>query len=166
MKAHIIDLIKLIIPLILGVWIWYVQKKKELTIQSSQYKKQKQLDALMAIWGLLRFMAQNENTDVIYIKKDEKRLLRVQQANDFLNAFKEVYYTQGHGLYLNATLKEELFYWRGATYKILKAEGKFGIETTKNEDIEIKNQTYQKELFDTRYHTINELLKHQLQTLN
>ncbi|WP_459213208.1 hypothetical protein, partial [Aquimarina rhabdastrellae] len=62
MKIPIIDLIKLIIPLAAGFLVWYVQKKKELTIQSSQYKKQKQLDALMAIWGLLRFMAQNENT--------------------------------------------------------------------------------------------------------
>ncbi len=165
MKNNELEILKLCIPIALGLIVWYVQKAKELRMQRSQYNRQKNIDALMAIWGLLRFMAQNENVDTVYIKKEMQCLLRVKQANAFLNAFKEVYYTQGHGLYLNAALKKELFYWRGATYTILKAENKFGIEGTTEDHIKIKNKTYQKELFDTRYHIINELLKKELESI-
>ncbi len=155
-------------------FFWHRQKGRESKLQQEQYVKQKKVNALMAVWGLLRFLGQDSNVDAAFIEQGRKterrrKILRVQQGKDFVNAVQKVFFEEGHGLYLSGEIKQNLFYCRTATFSMLQAEGRYNSETyqeTNREDFIIPKSTkYKEELYGKKYEELSRFLKLELEEL-
>ena len=149
-----LEIAKIIAPVVLvllGLWVWHYQKRREPHYQSLAYITQKRVDGLLAAWSLLAYMTETENPNAVVIwKKNAKETiyyLRPAQARDYMASLSSLFYGSGYGLLLDGDIKELLYEYRSQIYGVLlKADClKCGDEPIKLENVHLVNQV--KELY-------------------
>ena len=153
----------------LGAFLWWLKqwskyKARELDLRQTAAVRERQVAALSAVWALLRFLSNDSNEDVVFVEIRQQKFMRVRPAKEFVLAVQRVLYEEGHGLYLDAKLKEAVIYCRKATYMILKAEGK-NKERIESGIVAIKNGKYKEEFYGQEYQRISDLLDANLNVL-
>ena len=91
---------------------WRLQKKEEINFQLETLRYQATLEATKAAWGLLAFLTEKENSVCMLIYKGSKEKPEVyfdlDQGSKYLSTLSEVFYTQGHGIFLSREIKNQI----------------------------------------------------------
>lgn len=108
---------------LLGLWAWHYQKRREPQYQSLAYITQKRMDGLLAAWSLLAYITETENPNAVMVWEKEAKettyYLRPAQARDFMAALSSLFYGSGYGLLLDGEIKELLYEYRSQIYGVL-----------------------------------------------
>ena len=110
---------------------WRRQKKEEIEFQLHGLKAQGYLDAAKAVWGLLAYLTEKENGKCLLNYKGTKDkpevYFNLERGRDYINKLSEVFFDQGHGIFLTKELKQEIFHIRTHVYSIIDKENRRGI---------------------------------------
>lgn len=78
------------------------------------------------MWGLLAFLTEKENGKCLLIYKGTKENPEVyfdlDRGNEYLEKISEIFFDQGHGIFLTTELNEIIFHVRTNVYKIIDKE--------------------------------------------
>ncbi len=89
---------------------WRKQRNKELTVKTKEELNSKKLEALMAVWSLLKFMTLKDNGYNIYVNIPEDSFKNkhqcVQRSQLFFESVSKLFYDDGHGLYISQYYRE------------------------------------------------------------
>lgn len=113
-----------------GYWwafkVWKKQKSIETQIWAGQQKETARIAACKAAWSLLAYMSEKENSKTVFVvrgTKDHKTWhLRSEQGQEYINALEKVFFTDGHGVFLTAEIRDDLYQFRSLTYPIIEKE--------------------------------------------
>jgi hypothetical protein len=142
---------------------WEKQKIRELEIAEKQQTESARIAACKAVWSLLAYMSDNESSKTVYVKRaDEKWYLRVAQARQYILDVEEVFYLQGHGLFMPKTVRNGMYEFRRSLYRLMDSE-RFKKNTNELADTEImvENEgviTAKKQLFDQLNKELRQLI--------
>jgi hypothetical protein len=118
---------------------WKKQKKKEIQYNMEVARFGKRMDSCKAVWRLLAYMSDNENTKTVFVTRGDKNssaiFLRKSQAQEYLKVLPEVFYDQGHGILMPKGVRDEAYHFRRLLYKFLDAE-----RNNQEELIPVKNE--------------------------
>jgi hypothetical protein len=106
---------------------WYAIKKlrKELSQNVQKEKYTRILDACQGCWKLLAFTTDTENKKSVllwtqdYKTKEKTYYIHLQNAQEYIDTLATLFYGEGKGLFLPATLKPLLFEYRSILYGVL-----------------------------------------------
>lgn len=133
MDTNLIPLVSPFVTLCLGIYgfavafpKWKKQKEAELKMNVTQSRYQAKIEACKAVWGLLAYMSERENEKTVFVLRGTQentiKHLRVPQAEEFLKILPEVFYRQGHGIFLPSSIKEDLYNFRRQIFTLLEKE--------------------------------------------
>lgn len=112
---------------------WRKQKEEELNYQLDALRYKSRLEAAKAAWGLLAFLSEKENEKsfLAYRGSREKPevYFNLDRGRDYLNALSEIFYDQGHGIFLTKEINQEIFHVRTNVYAILNKERHRGVDS-------------------------------------
>ncbi len=87
---------------------------------------QNKVEATKAVWALMAYLSQKEIPNAIFILEGKKPnklyMMRKAQAEAFLKRLPEVFYDEGHGLFLSKEVKRRLFKFHTLVQNIWFAE--------------------------------------------
>lgn len=122
------DLLGLLIPIGLAVWgfvrafkAWERQKKREIDLHLDQLRYERKLEASRGIWPLLAYLSIWGNEKCVFVKHGDKWYFRREQGKGFLKKLPEVFFEQGHGVFIPREARDSLYHFRGIVYKMLDA---------------------------------------------
>lgn len=164
-QASVIAIMSILGPFIIvfiGFIVWKKQKAAELKYGIEEIRYKNKLDAHKAIWSLLRYLSQKENEKTIVIRRGNEQgtvsyFLRQKQANEFLSLLPEIFYDQGHGIFLEKQIKKLLFEYRTQIYRFLDSE-----RGTSDQMIKIKKEELAQQL-NNIYDQLNFHLRNEVQ---
>lgn len=136
-----------------------LRRETPLLIEREKYNRT--LNALQQCWTLLAYMSEVENDKSILIyqqpkgSKERTYYLRRQQADSFMKLLPDLFYTQGHGLYLPREVRPLLYQYRAQLYGILLRE-----KNDTQQSIKLDNAEMIKSMLDTHQQLVVILRKH------
>lgn len=101
---------------------WRKQKLEEGKYLQRNAQYQSEVNAAKAVWGLLRYISESDHDDNILRRgeMDEEGnkiyYFRPKQATLFMKELMELFYTQGHGLFIDKDTKLLIFELRSQMY--------------------------------------------------
>ena len=101
-----------------GVLNWHQQKEKEKQLELEKLAYSDKQNALKSIWALMRYFSKIPTKDSVMYAVGKDYYFRLAQAQPFIDAVETAFFTEGHGLYLDATIKKPLFQIRDAIEKL------------------------------------------------
>lgn len=135
------DYIVIILSATAALVSWNYQKRKELKIEAFKQKEAAIQEACKAVWSLLSYMSQKENTKTVFVKRGTAEntidCLRINQAFEFLYEFEQVYYHRGHGLFMTKKIQDNMYAFRIHIYRLLNKEGLLNQDTNIKPDNKI-----------------------------
>jgi hypothetical protein len=113
---------------LLGLWVWHLQKRSEPRYESLGYLNQKKLDGLLKAWSLLAYITEVENPKAVMLWEKNASgttyYICPEQAREYKDALSEMFYEGGYGLLLGQEIKKLLYEYRNQLYGVmLKSEG-------------------------------------------
>ena len=135
----------------LGIFNWYYQKKKERELELEKLSYSNKQNALKSIWALMRYFSKIPTKDSVMYPVGKDYFFRLAEAQQFIGAVEKAFFTDGHGLYLNPTIKKPLFQIRDMIEKLAWDHK----NTQETEDFKIEKEIGKK-IFQLR----NELNNH------
>jgi hypothetical protein len=138
-RLEIANMIAPAVLVLLGLWVWHLQKRSEPRYESISYLTQKRLDGLMKAWSLLAYITDVENSKAVMLwEKDTNTTMyyiRPKQAKEYMVALAEMFYNDGYGLLLGRDVKKLLYEYRNNLYDVLlQTQGKENDERIKIEN--------------------------------
>lgn len=122
---------------------WEKQKKREIELQYEQQRYEYKLKAAQGVWPLLAYFSLWENDKSVFVKRGKQWYFRQKQGDSYLSALPETFFDKGHGVFMPADVKENLYHFRGIIYKILQKTKSTGNENT---EVVVKNQNIVKKV--------------------
>lgn len=123
----------IIIAFIVQRWTfkyWHKQKRHEINYGLEAAKYSAMLEAAKSAWSLLAYVTEKENGKNFLSYKGTKEkpeiYFSIERGKQFLSAISEVFYDNGHGIFLTSEIKNEIFHLRNNVYKIIDAETRKG----------------------------------------
>lgn len=111
---------------VLGYWwgfrIWRKQKTEELRIAANQQREISRIDACKAVWALLAYLSEKENTKTVFVTRRNTWYMRHEQATDYIKKVEEVFFTQGHGIFMPKDIRDDIYEFRARVYRILESD--------------------------------------------
>jgi hypothetical protein len=102
---------------------WEKQKIRELEIAEKQQTESARIAACKAVWSLLAYMSDKENSRTVFVKRADNRwYLRVEQANSYILEVEEVFFSQGHGLFMPKDIRDGMYEFRTLVYRFMDSE--------------------------------------------
>jgi hypothetical protein len=102
---------------------WEKQKIRELEIAAEQQTKSARIAACKAVWSLLAYITEKENSRTVFVKRaDRKWYLRVAQAKNYILEVEEVFFSQGHGLFMPKDIRDGMYNFRTLLYRLMDSE--------------------------------------------
>ena len=121
-----LEIAKMAVPVIavlLGLWIWHLQKRSEPKYAARGCVYQKRLDALLKVWGLLAYITDVENPKSVMIWERQAAgdvfYIRPGQAREYMTELSRVFYADGCGLLLGQEIKRLCYEFRNHLYGVL-----------------------------------------------
>jgi len=116
----------------LAMKYWRKQKREEINFQLESLRYSSRMEAAKAVWGLLAFLTEKENGKCFLIYKGTKEKPEIyfdlDRGRKYLHSLSEIFYEQGHGVFLTSELKKNIFHIRTHVYQILDKENRRNIE--------------------------------------
>jgi hypothetical protein len=102
---------------------WEKQKQAELLIAANQNAQSAKIAACKAVWSMLAYMSEKENSKTVFVvRQDKKWHLRAAQAQEYIERVEEVFFAQGHGLFMTKEIRDDMYSFRTLVYRLLDAE--------------------------------------------
>lgn len=137
---------------------WLKEKEKEIVYGVEQARFEKKLESCKAVWALLAYLSEKENAKTIFVvrgdKNNRQHFVRKEQAVEFLKVLPEVFYEQGHGIFMPPEVRKEIYSFRSRIYRILEDAKREGEE---GDMIGVKNEDVMEEIRKTRDFLIHQL---------
>ena len=118
--------------------------------------------ACKAVWGLLAYFSEKENDKTIYVKRGTREkpesCFRRKQAEDFLVQLPQVFYGEGHGLFMSKEVEESIYHFRTNVYRTLD---RARFEEVKDELIPLKDEGIMKKVAEI-YDFLNSKLREEI----
>ncbi|WP_321480492.1 CRISPR-associated protein Csx28 [uncultured Bacteroides sp.] len=133
------------IALYWGHKYWRKQKREEGTYLQRQINYEAKINAAKAMWGLLRYISESDHEDNIFRRGEldsegnKIHYFRSDRATLFMKELTELFYTQGHGLFIDKEIKELIFELRSQLfgwYLIALKEGQNELKIKNKEKFE------------------------------
>lgn len=162
----LVNIILVFVASRLAMRYWHRQKKHEINYLLEGEKYKSLLEAGKAAWGMLAFLTEKENGLCLLIYKGTKEAplvyLDIERGHKYLQRLSEVFYNEGHGMFLTPGIKQELFHVRTNVYRILDKEKRRGIThgevLLENEDaVKFFRESYEKLRLLIKTYVWNEL---------
>ncbi|WP_321330824.1 CRISPR-associated protein Csx28 [uncultured Bacteroides sp.] len=134
-----------IIALCWGHKYWRKQKREEGTYLQRQTHYQAELNAAKATWALLRYISEADHEENIFRRgekdSDDNKIyyFRPAQATLFMKELMELFYSRGHGLFINKEIKQLIFELRSQVfgwYHIALKSGEDELKITNREKLQ------------------------------
>ncbi|MEZ4942726.1 MAG: CRISPR-associated protein Csx28 [Saprospiraceae bacterium] len=147
-KPYWLELLPIVITIALavtGYWMafrnWKKQKREELRILANQHREAARIAACKAVWALLAYFSEKEHSRTVFVQREDGQqtnwFLRCAQAQDYLKAVEEVFFTQGHGIFMPPAIRDGMYEFRSRVYRILEHSRRQG--NSDDELIVVKN---------------------------
>ncbi|MEM8527725.1 MAG: hypothetical protein AAGG68_23995 [Bacteroidota bacterium] len=137
-----------------GFKVWLQQKKEERKIAVTESR----IEAFKAVWSLIEYYpVKKQFKEKSFIKKEkisgasDKYFLIPKKAKEFINRVSEIFYEQGHGIFLDASIRDALFDIRDEAVELLRKYGEV------EESIEFNDAECRKKMNDAREILIKKL---------
>lgn len=163
-----LEIAKMVAPgaiVLLGLWVWHLQKRSEPRYESLGYLNQKKLDGLLKAWSLLAYITEVENPKAVMLwgknASGTTYYIRPEQAREYVAALGKLFYEDGYGLLLGRSVKELLYEYRGHLYGVLlKAKDERGSD----DRIKLENEELVNRLKEI-YNELNAELREELEKI-
>ncbi len=114
---------------VVGYWwgfrVWKKQKQEELRIAKNQQREAARIAACKAVWSLLAYMSEKEHSKTVFVARGDAQQktwhLRRTQAEDYLKQIEEVFFTQGHGIFMPPEVRDDVYEFRSRVYRLLES---------------------------------------------
>lgn len=147
-----------------GFKVWKKQKQEELRIAAGQQREAARIAACKAVWGLLAYMSEKENERTVFIKRGTKEAptwhLRAQQGQAYIQQVAEVFFAQGHGIFMSPEVRNDVYEFRSRIYTLMEADKHQHGELLEEKMITVNNPHVIEKVVELR-----ERLRVQLKTL-
>lgn len=138
--AVIVATAQLLLTVLIVIWAnrlamkyWRKQKKEEIDFQLHGLKAEAYLDAAKAAWALLAYVTEKENGKCLLIYKGTKDkpeiYFHLERGKEYLHRLSQMFYDEGHGIFLTKEIKHEIFHIRTNVYRIIDKENRRGVIT-------------------------------------
>ena len=112
---------------------WRKQKKEEIDYQLHSLRAKGYFEAAKAVWGLLAFVTEKENGKCLLIYKGTKDkplvYFDIDRGRAYLHKLSEVYFDEGHGIFITKEMKQYIFHIRTNVFRIIDKEARRGVTT-------------------------------------
>ncbi len=138
---------------------WHEQKKEEINYQLLNLRYQGRLEAARAAWGLLAFLSEKEsgNNFLVYRGTKEKPevYFNIERGKKYISRLNQLFYEQGHGIFLTKEINNEIFHVRGNVYRVIDKEQR---KESGKEEVQLENP-HLIEFFRDRYEKLRGMIK-------
>lgn len=109
-----------------GFKIWRKQKHEELRIAANQQRETARIAACKAVWGLLSYLSEKENEDTVFVKRGTADNvtwhLRRAQGVQYIKTLAQVFFEQGHGIFMPKDIRDGVYEFRSRVFRILEKD--------------------------------------------
>lgn len=130
-----------IVAVVWGHLYWRKQKQEEGKYLQRNAQYESKVNAAKAVWSILRYISESDHDDNILrrgeLDEEGNKIyyFRPKQATLFMKELIDLFYTHGHGLFIDKEIKELIFELRSQMY------GWYHVATkSKQEEMKITNK--------------------------